>query len=83
MSDKAKSTISITVVISICTILVGIIFTFFQMLRSADVQASSDRDVQLGKRVDNLEKIQGDITELKLGQVQIMTSLGIKNKIRP
>ena len=79
MSEKAKGTISLGIIITIFVMLIGVIFTFFQMLRTADVQASADRDTQLSKRVDNLEIMQKDITELKLGQERIMTAMGIKN----
>lgn len=79
MSEKAKGTISLGIIITIFVMLIGVIFTFFQMLRTADVQASADRDTQLSKRVDNLEIMQKDITELKIGQERIMTAMGIKN----
>ena len=79
MSEKTKETISKSLLIMLLGSFISVIFVFFQMLRTADVQASAERDTQLSKRIDNLEIMQKDITELKLGQERIMTAMGIKN----
>ncbi len=78
MSETTKQTISISVVATICVLLITIIFGLFQILRSADVQASVERDNAMDARISKVEQMQADLTELKVGQAQIMTALGIK-----